>query len=242
MSIQIAQLTGSSIEADLKVSEATINEWLARGSTSSSHLSVELRAANSVVVRHGVFHARAQLPAAIEPGDSPRLTLVLASIVLAVALRAVVRQPFIHIHGRHVTIDLVSVSGLESWRELWKHVRGLTFVTAPGVLRVGLVAAVKDGESSAQLSSQLEREGTSMREWFEAQMAAGFPALAGSTIAGTLALKQELLNELLTKWLAAQKVDATAPRPDLSQSLRALQSATIRAEPGTLLVDFKIAL
>ena len=34
-----------------------------------------------------------------------------------------------------------------------------------------------------------------MREWTEAQLAAGLPAFAGSTISGTLAVKQELLNE-----------------------------------------------
>ena len=42
-----------------------------------------------------------------------------------------------------------------------------------------------------------------MREWFEAQLAAGLPAFAGTVVSGTLAVKQEALNELLANWLAA---------------------------------------
>ena len=83
-----------------------------------------------------------------------------------------------------------------------------------------------------------------MREWIEAQLKAGLPAFAGSKIAGTLAVKQELINELLAQWLA----DTTQPSgtvktlPDLSQSKNVVKEAVIRAEPGVVLVDFKIAI
>ena len=46
-----------------------------------------------------------------------------------------------------------------------------------------------------------------MREWIEAQLAAGLPAFAGSAMSGTVAVKQEALNELIAKWLANK------PRP-----------------------------
>jgi hypothetical protein len=85
--------------------------------------------------------------------------------------------------------------------------------------------------------------GTNMRDWFEAQLATGFPALAGSTVQGTLALRQELLNELLAKWLAeTQRPEGVTPRLDLRPGLRFLRSAAVRVEPGTVLVDFKIAV
>ncbi len=80
-----------------------------------------------------------------------------------------------------------------------------------------------------------------MRDWFEAQLAAGLPAFAGSHVSGTLAVKQELLNELLAKWLAdGGPIGAT--RLDVGAAKRAVKSASVRAEAGTLLVDFEISI
>jgi hypothetical protein len=82
-----------------------------------------------------------------------------------------------------------------------------------------------------------------MREWIEAQLAAGLPAFAGSAISGTLAVKQELINELLAAWLAdAAKRGGSAKPPDLGKSAGVIKAASVRAEPGTVLVDFKIAI
>jgi hypothetical protein len=80
-----------------------------------------------------------------------------------------------------------------------------------------------------------------MRHWIETQIAEGLPAFAGSTISGTVAVKQELLNELLAQWLAATSQQRGAPL-DYSRTLSAIKSATVRAEPGTVLVDFTIAV
>lgn len=80
-----------------------------------------------------------------------------------------------------------------------------------------------------------------MREWFMAQLEAGFPALAGSRVAGTLVVRQELLNELIGQWLAGDgAASGTGVRvpPDLAR--RAIKSAAVRAESGRLLVDFDI--
>jgi hypothetical protein len=82
-----------------------------------------------------------------------------------------------------------------------------------------------------------------MDEWIRAQLSSGLPAFRGSAFAGTLAVNQELLNELLAKWLAQQARDAAAPAtPDVSQLLRFLKQAAIRAETGKLLVDFQISI
>jgi hypothetical protein len=83
---------------------------------------------------------------------------------------------------------------------------------------------------------------TNMREWIDAQLRAGFPALAGSAISGTLAVRQELLNELLAAWLAENAARGANPARDFSASMRLLKSASIRAEPGTVLVDFQITI
>ena len=80
-----------------------------------------------------------------------------------------------------------------------------------------------------------------MREWFESQLAAGLPALAGTTMSGTLALREELLNELLDKFLAQARAGAPPKPPvELGRSVDVLKSARVRAETGRVLIDFEI--
>jgi len=83
-----------------------------------------------------------------------------------------------------------------------------------------------------------------MDEWLQAQLAAGLPALRGSAISGTVAVNQELLNELLANWLAAQSGagGATPGGLDVNRLLPLLKHAAIRVEQGTLLVDFEISV
>lgn len=84
-----------------------------------------------------------------------------------------------------------------------------------------------------------------MDEWLQAQLAAGLPAFRGSTVSGTVALNEELLNELLANWRAAQTSAADAsPRPavDITRLLPMLKQASIRVEPGAVLVDFQIGV
>lgn len=83
-----------------------------------------------------------------------------------------------------------------------------------------------------------------MREWIEAQLAAGLPGFAGSAVTGTLAVKQEVLTELLAQWLADTTRGAggtTAPF-DVGRVTPLIKSASVRAEPGRVLVDFTIAV
>jgi hypothetical protein len=83
-----------------------------------------------------------------------------------------------------------------------------------------------------------------MHEWVQAQLAAGLPAFRGSAISGTVALNQELLNELLAQWLAAkaQGANGSAGGFDLSHLLPFLEQARVSAEAGTVLVDFQISV
>jgi hypothetical protein len=82
-----------------------------------------------------------------------------------------------------------------------------------------------------------------MRDWFEAQLAAGLPAFSGTSISGTLAIKQEAVNELLANWLAASATPEGAKPPfDVGRARQFLKSAAVRAEPGTLLVDFHVTV
>jgi hypothetical protein len=82
-----------------------------------------------------------------------------------------------------------------------------------------------------------------MHEWIEAQLAAGLPAFAGSTVSGTMAVKQELVNELIAKWLANDTPLGGGPaRFDFSKARSAVKHARIRGEAGTILLDFDIRI
>jgi hypothetical protein len=81
-----------------------------------------------------------------------------------------------------------------------------------------------------------------MREWIETQLKAGLPALAGSRIAGTVAVKQELINEALATWLTSGALSGAGSLPDLAPIKHVVKAATVRAETGTLLVDFTIEI
>ena len=82
-----------------------------------------------------------------------------------------------------------------------------------------------------------------MREWIEAQLAAGLPAFAGSALSGTVAVKQEALNELIANWLATDSVAKTASASfDLTRARAAVKQARIRGEAGTILLDFDIRI
>ena len=82
-----------------------------------------------------------------------------------------------------------------------------------------------------------------MREWMEAQLAAGLPALAGTSISGTVAVKQELLNDLLKGYLSATPAASPGAADRCARSLlRYVTHAAVRAEQGRLLVDFQVTV
>jgi hypothetical protein len=85
-----------------------------------------------------------------------------------------------------------------------------------------------------------------MRDWIAAQLAAGLPGFAGSKLSGTVAAKQEVINELIAKWLAANSAPSAAPSAaplvDPRMVRAAIKRASVRAENGKLLIDFEISL
>jgi hypothetical protein len=81
-----------------------------------------------------------------------------------------------------------------------------------------------------------------MRNWIAAQLAAGLPAFAGSKLSGTLAVKEEAVNELIAKWLAADNAPSQSPRVDVRVIRATIKSASLRAENGKLLIDVEIRL
>ena len=144
--MRLAQLSGTHAEGTLQFAATAINELMARSRPGHAHPVLELHPDNEVLLRYGLVHAHARVPRMVELNGAPHVTLLLRSLLVALALRAVVHQPYIHIHGRHVTIDLAAVPALAPWREMWRHLRQVEIETSPEALRVRFAVAVADTE------------------------------------------------------------------------------------------------
>jgi hypothetical protein len=81
-----------------------------------------------------------------------------------------------------------------------------------------------------------------MQEWIAAQLAAGLPAFAGSTISGTVAVSPDAINELIAGWLAGTGVRAGSPEIDLTRVRAALKSARVRVDRDRILIDIDVRL
>ena len=82
-----------------------------------------------------------------------------------------------------------------------------------------------------------------MNEWLRDQLARGFSDFAGTTLSGEIPIKEELLNELLARWLAnAGKPGTTQPALSAADVARYVRSATVHAGPGVVTLRFELAV
>lgn len=84
-----------------------------------------------------------------------------------------------------------------------------------------------------------------MREWLQQQLDGGLTGFSGSSLSGTIAVKEELLNELVAQWLAAKAGGVPAPPAppiDPAKLLAHVKQLAVRAETGRILVDFKVSV
>ena len=140
----VQEFAGTAVRGDIKMAESAINELLNAPRSPLRGATLALMDGDEVVLRYGVLHARARLPRAIEVGSSPRVTLVLASVLVAVAVRAVVRLPYIEVSGREVTIRLADVPALGHLREVWPHVTSAGLRTQSRTLALNFTFSVKE--------------------------------------------------------------------------------------------------
>ncbi len=140
----LAQFVGTRAEGTINVSQAALNDLLNLDALALRGATLVVGADNQVVLRYGAFRVRATLPRAIETGPSPRVTVSLASFVVAIALRAALRQPYISVQGRQLAIALADVPALRPMRALWEHLRRAELATEPGIVRVGFLFAMTE--------------------------------------------------------------------------------------------------
>jgi hypothetical protein len=71
------------------------------------------------------------------------LTFALGSTAVAWALKRVLKQPYVRIDGRHVTVALDALPVLRPYRELLRYVRQIEMTTSAGALTVRFRVAVE---------------------------------------------------------------------------------------------------
>ena len=140
---RLHQFAGTHLRASVTGAEATVNELLRMSPAPLSGAVAELAPGNRIVVRYGVLHATARIEA-FQPGPAPRLRLSLASLVVAVAVRAAVRQPSVRVSGREVTVDLAAVPALVPYAAIWPHLRRLDIATSAGRVTIDVEIAVME--------------------------------------------------------------------------------------------------
>jgi hypothetical protein len=132
---RLQQVAGSHVNGSFRIQESTVNELLRRGPAPLSACDVAIAAGNRIVVRYGMLHATATIDG-YDAGPSPRLRLTLASLVVALALRAWLRQPYVQASGRQVEVAIAAVPALAPYAAIWPHVRRVHIETAPARARV----------------------------------------------------------------------------------------------------------
>lgn len=147
MNARLAQLGGSHAEGVIQITELAVNEVIGLARRGGAVPTVQLLDGNRLEVRYGVIHARAELPLALDLAPAPRMTVKLESRMVAWALSAVVRLPFVEFDGRLATIYLAAVPALAPYRALWPHLKSARFATTPGVLRVEVGLSIDEGAS-----------------------------------------------------------------------------------------------
>jgi hypothetical protein len=127
------------------LSGAALNELLNSPDSPVRGGAVEVRPDNQIIFRQGIVRATVTLPNTVEVGASPRITLSLASVMVGLALKAFLRQAYIEVRGRYVTIHLADVPALESLRAVWPSVRRVELATEREGVRMRVVFIVSEG-------------------------------------------------------------------------------------------------
>lgn len=138
-----AELTGTDVRGTIRMSEDALNDLLAR--TMPVPFSIEVGPDNRVVVRQGAFYATAVLDRTIEvEGGAPRVSITLASFVIALALRHLFPRRGVHVRGRRVTIDLGAFPELRVVSGAWQYLRAASVTTSAGAVDLHFHIAITE--------------------------------------------------------------------------------------------------
>jgi hypothetical protein len=135
-------LRGTTADGIFRVTEADLNGMLAAATTSAAGIKVEIQNDNRALVRFGVLHATVLLPPRSDISESPFLTFALGSIAIAWTLKHVLKQSYVQVHGRLITVDLSQVPALSPYRDLLRYVKTIEMATISRELTLRVHAAI----------------------------------------------------------------------------------------------------
>jgi hypothetical protein len=137
------RLAGARVSGTLRITQAALNDKIRHLRQVPPGVALDVRAGNEVAVRYGLLQATAVVDEAVElSGGPPRIRLVLASGLVAVGLRVVLRGPAMFVDGRRLTIDLAALDPAGKHRHYWPLLRRVRLRTTPGQVHVEFEAAV----------------------------------------------------------------------------------------------------
>ena len=135
-------IAGGRVAGTLRVTQAPLNGALRRLRNLPPGLTLDVHDDNRIVIRYGVVQATMVIVEDVQLGDGgPRLQLMLTSVLVALALRAVVRTPAIFISGRAITVDLAALDRTGRLQPYWALLRRARLRTTPGHIHIEFEAA-----------------------------------------------------------------------------------------------------
>jgi hypothetical protein len=144
----LPRLDGAQLQALLPIRQAVLDDVLRMVPGVPGDLTIDLGADRQVQVRYGMFHANGRLAAGFT-GNAPRVTVELASQLVAWGLQRLPLPPFVAVRGRLVHIELTRVPALVDLAPLWRHVDAVTFTSVAGRLDVRVEVRVQSPERTS---------------------------------------------------------------------------------------------
>jgi len=141
----LPRLVGTRLQAYVPIRQEVLDQVLRLAPGVPGDVAIEIGADRQVQVRYGVFHANGRLSAGFT-GSVPRVTLELASQLVAWGLQRVPLPPFVTVRGRAVQVDLTRVPALADLAPLWRHVDAVAFASVVGRLDVRIDVQVQATE------------------------------------------------------------------------------------------------
>jgi hypothetical protein len=127
--VRLDQLTGTDIDGTVRISEASINELLNDEHSPLRGATISAAPDNELIVRYGIIRARVVLPRTLDVGSAPQVRLRLASVLIALGLKAAIRLSYVRIDGREVTIFIADIPALRPLHQVWQHVKSASLRT-----------------------------------------------------------------------------------------------------------------
>lgn len=133
---------GARVAGTIPVTEDFVNAVLETAAPAMlKGIRLEFHEANRIVIRYGLLHASAVIGENVDLQGSPKLTLRLASGMIAWGLRKTVDKPFVQFDGTLVTVDLGEVIPLEEYGRFLALAKSVRLRTSPRQLAVDFEAA-----------------------------------------------------------------------------------------------------